>query len=475
MSREHQPGVRRRWIAFSARTLAGGAVAVAAVLAVGAGVAAPWPVVEREPLSVSAVPAPEASVTACDGPVLAAGRDVQQAGRITTVADPRAVVGSTSQVPERLQLTTPDVDDSPGAPAYVTQPEGGDAAEVAAAASARLASEDFSGFTVDACRPPLFESWLVGGAATTGWTGLVLIANPGDVTATVDLTVYGADGEGSPPGGSGVAVPPRTQLVIPLAGLALGEESPVVRVTATGAPVRASLQTSLVRTLVPGGIDQETAIAAPAASQVIPGVTVTAPPGADGESDAATIVRVLSPSHDGSAQVAVTAVGGVTPVRLPSTVPLRAGFPAELELGGLAPGAYVVTVTAAAPIVAAVWQATGFGAGSDFAWLTSAPEVSAPTVFAVPSGPAPLLQLANGGDADTTVRLSPLLGGAGERALVVPAHGSAAIGVDPGAVWSLDPGGVAVHAELVFASPTGIGGYAVWPAGVATGAVRVYP
>ncbi|WP_448887346.1 DUF5719 family protein, partial [Enterobacter hormaechei] len=110
--------------------------------------------------------------------------------------------------------------------------------------------------SASACRPPLAESWLVAGASTTGANDLVVLANPGDVAATVQLSVYGANGVSTPPSGAGLVVPARGQRVVPLAGLLLGEASPVVRIVATGAPVQAYLQASLTRTLLPGGSDQ---------------------------------------------------------------------------------------------------------------------------------------------------------------------------------------------------------------------------
>ena len=98
------------------------------------------------------------------------------------------------------------------------------------------------------------ESWIVGGATTTGSADILLIANPGDVPATVELTVFDTDGPGVPPGGE-LVVAPQTQRAVPIAGLALGEASPVIRVSATGAPVTAALQASITRTLLPGGVD----------------------------------------------------------------------------------------------------------------------------------------------------------------------------------------------------------------------------
>ncbi len=151
-----------------------------------------------------------------------------------------------------------------------------------------------------------------------------------------------------PTGGTDLVVAPGAQIVVPLAGLLLGEESPVIRVTATGAPVQAALQTSITRTLVPGGVDQVGAIAIAEASQVIPGVVVTQNPGADGASDAATKVRILSPNADTTATITAVPIGASQQAPAPTTVPLTAGLPTEVELGGLAVGQYTIEVSAEA-------------------------------------------------------------------------------------------------------------------------------
>lgn len=465
-----------RWALSGARTAVGVAVAAASVVGVVAAVAAPWPVVEREPVGIVVAPAAADSLAVCDGALLAAGRTSDEAGRISAAAATQPVAAAQDTAVDDIVLRSPDVEGSDGSPAFSAPPLDDVATPIAAAASVSIVSDDVSGFAADACRPPLFESWLVGGSTTTGSSALVLISNPGDVASTVDVTVFGATGAAVPPGGSGLSIAPRTQRVIPLAGLALGEESPVLRVSATGAPVRASLQSTLVRTLVPGGVDQQSAVAVPTQTQIIPGVVVTAPPGEAGASDDATVLRLLAPNAAAEATVTVTPTGSSTPALAPSTVPLEAGVPTELGLGGLAVGSYVVTVTAPAAVLAAAWQATGFGAGSDFAWFTSAPALDGATLTAVPAGPAPTLRLANAGDADATVSLRAVRGSGADRSIVVPAGGSAAIALTTASVWAVDPGASdGVHALVAFSAPNAIAGFAVWPPDTAAGAVRVYP
>ncbi|MEV9285912.1 hypothetical protein AB0148_26890, partial [Klebsiella pneumoniae] len=93
-----------------------------------------------------------------------------------------------------------------------------------------------------------------------------------------------------------------------------------------------------------------------------PGVTVTL--AADGISDPATILRLLSPSGDAEANVRVLDASGA-PVGAPVSVPLTAGVPSAVEFRDLVPGRYSFVVDAAAPVLAGVWGTTGFGAGAD--------------------------------------------------------------------------------------------------------------
>src|SRR5690606_38362759 len=89
------------------------------------------------------------------------------------------------------------------------------------------------------------------------------------------------------------------------------------------------------------------------------------------------------------------------------SVPLEAAIPAEVNLDGLAAGVYSVSVEADSSLVGAVWQSTGVTPGSDFAWMTQAPEITGEVFVSVPAGPAPRLHLVNRGDEDVTATLAP--------------------------------------------------------------------
>jgi hypothetical protein len=302
----------------------------------------------------------------------------------------------------------------------------------------------------------------------------VLLSNPGVVPATVQLTVFGAAGAQTPPGGTDVVIAPGQQRVIPLAGLVLGEASPVVRVSAAGAPVHASLQTSITRTLTPGGVDQVGAIREPLPIQTITGIAVTRSPGAEGASDVATVLRVLAPSADTAATITVTPVGRDEPALDPEEVPLVAGQPVEVDLRGLPVGSYTARVEAEDPVVAAVWQATGFEAGDDYAWYTPSPLVSVPSLFAAPSGPPPALTLVNPDDEPVDVTVSSV-DGAYRLEVSVPANGSMTARLSPRTVYVLDPGEGEILAGLSLTGDGALAAMPVWPADAAAPEIMVYP
>lgn len=463
-----------RWATTGARLIGGTLAAAGFVVLVVTAVAAPWPSTAREPVAVQAAPAPADTVVSCTGGLLALGRDALDPARLT-VAAPQSVtvgVGGGGASPSESVLAGAGALDA-GGTAYVAAPQGGTRVDVAAAGSAVAGDDDLRGFAASACRQPLMESWLVGGSTSTGSADVVLLSNPGAVPASVVLTVYGQTGPTVPPGGADVVVPAATQIAVPLAGLALGETSPVIRVTATGAPVQAAVQSSLTRTLVPVGADQVGAVASESTRVVIAGVDVTEPP-ATGAGEPTTLLRVLSADADTTATVTVTRVGGGEPAVEPASVPLAAGVPTEVDLTGLDVGRYVVQVTAESSLVAAVWQSTGTGEGADYAWYASAPDVAAQSLFATVAGPAPVLTLVNTGDADATVQVSAPDGSAAQT-VVVPAGSSATATLAARTVYAIDPQGGTVGAAVSMAGDGALAGFPVWPSDAAVNTITIYP
>lgn len=457
----------------SAGLVAGVVIAGLFAAGIALAVAAPWPTATRDPLSVTAVPAPEESVLVCPGPVLALGRDAGDAAGLTDAAGLRVTATAAGDAEFAVdRLGARDVIDGEGPTVLRAAPDGRTRTDLAAAGSAQLGDDDLSGFAASACTAPRMESWLVGGSGLTGASDLVVLANPGDVAARVELTVYGALGASTPAAARDILVPPGVQRVIPLASIALGEGSPVVRVTASEAPVAASLQTSITRTLLPTGLDQVGPAATPAERQTIPGFTVVTEPGDAGASNTTTLLRLLAPGADTEATVEISRTGGgVVDER---TVPLAAAVPLELDLDGLEPGSYTVRVVADAPVTTALWEATGYAEGDDFAWLPAADPLSVPSLFAVARGPSPALMLSNDADEDVVVQVVSDAGDGDADEVAVPAGGSVRHAVRSGAVYQLVPAGDALRASVVYSADDRLAGHTVMPADAAAAAVRVF-
>jgi hypothetical protein len=342
---------------------------------------------------------------------------------------------------------------------------------ISGAGSATVQSDDLTGFAASSCQEPRLESWLVGGATTTGASDLVRLANPGTVPATVQLTVYGATGRQVPPGGT-LVVPPGTERVVPLAGLILDEQAPVVHVSASGAPVRAALQASITRTLVAGGVDQVSAVPTAERTQIIPGVTVAATPAQASNESPTAVLRLLSATSTTTATVTVLTTSGAPESH--QSVPLKAGVPAEVALSDLAPGRHTVRIDSDGRIVAAVWSTTGFAAGSDFAWYPAAPEVSASTLVTVPEGPSTVLSIVNPGTKPAVVTLTPVDGSAA-RSLTIPAGQTLDVSVPNRLSFTLDPkDGAHVRAALTLTGSGALADIPVWPGAAAAASIDVY-
>jgi hypothetical protein len=190
---------------------------------------------------------------------------------------------------------------------------------------------------------------------------------------------------------------------------------------------------------------------------------------------------MLSPTADTSATITVTAVG-TAQVPSSTTVPLAAGIPTEVELAGLPAGSYTVEVAAEAPVISAVWQATGGGEAADFAWYTAAPEVAVPSLFATPAGPAPVLTLVNTGDQPVTVALTPISvggdvtgGDTTARELTLDAGSSTTVPLAARAVYSLDTAGAGIRAGISISGDGALAAFPVWPSDAAAQTISVYP
>lgn len=447
-------------VATGARLLTGVVIAVGAVVGVVAAVALPWPGIESEAAQVAVTPTAGDTTLVCTGDFRAVGRNALDAAQQMSAGTPDLTVDGNGPR-EDSRLAVPELADAEGPQRFVGSAEQGGAALVAAAESFEVQEDDLSGLAASACREARTESWLVGGTVETGSNDLVILSNPGDVTATATLTVFGLEQTSST-----TLVPAGTQISVPLSSIAAGTQDPVVRVTAEGAPVRAQLQSSLIRTLDPSGIDLQDTAGAPSPQLAFAGVQVIA----TSQDTALTVLRMMATGDATEAHVTVRS-GGVEVAEF--TAPLESETPTQISLDGLDPGVYTVDVHADAPLVAAIRQTTRTGAGSDFAWMTPSPGIRGEVLAAVPEGPDPRLHLVNQGTTDAAVTLATASGGDAEQ-IVVPAGGDIVIDVTADAVYSLRAEET-VHAAIILTATDAIAGWPLWPGAAAQQPIIVYP
>jgi len=453
-----------RVAATSARVITGVAVIAACVVGVATAIHAPWPIVAHDPAQVEVTPVPGDSVLVCNGDLRALGRDASAPLDMLSAAPTSLTSGGTAGRPSSETLEVPDLPDA-GGPQVLTGPvDGRSAPLIAGAESVTIAADDLAGYAALPCGVPRLESWLVGGSIDTGTEDIITLTNATEVPSTVTLAVYGAARSTRT-----VIVPPRSQTALPLTSFATGNDLPVVKVSAVGAPVRAALQSSLVRVLDPAGIDLQDSVAGPQQRLVFTGVQAFPANGDDAEM---AVLRVLAPGVDARVQVKVQAEGATVPVD-EFTVPVEADLPAQVSLSGLEPGRYTVEVESDVPLLAGVRQQDGFGLDSDFAWVTPEPEIDAEVVFAVPSGPDARLQVSNTSDRDATVTLEPVDGGQAQE-VVIPAGETGGIAVEGRTTYRMRTT-APVHAAVTLTAP---GALAVLPVQASSGGekpITVYP
>ncbi|TBN55981.1 hypothetical protein EYE40_00410 [Glaciihabitans arcticus] len=469
-------------------------LAVAAVAILGATFIS-LPGIQSTAPSVDVIPVPTAQLRVCAGGVLRLGDESgQDATNATAIGRPVVEFRSTGDVDtaDLAQSDSPE-SSSRAAPTVLSAAPGEadpNAAVLLAGSQSQLVnSGDFVGFATAECTGAATDSWLVGGSAEVGRTTLITLANPTEVVSEVTLEIFGADGAIAAPGASGIVVQPQSQRVLSLASFAPGLASPVIHVTATGGAVVANLQQSVVRGLTTGGVDIVGATAAPAKSQVIPGLTVLGSEdlesslAQDGNEDLATSLRVYVPGDDA---IDEGSVGATVNIVSSDGVGTGASFTADVEIGrvtevpveGLLDGTYTVTVSSSVPIVAGLRASTVapaqglLPATSDFAWLGATTRLGGDTLLTVADGPQPVLHLSNPGASTITVDVAELDGTS--STVTVSARSSATTPVNPGSAYRLS-GFSALYAAVSFAAPGQLGGYGVQPPALSSSAVTIFP
>lgn len=296
------------------------------------------------------------------------------------------------------------------------------------------------------CQAPTPESWLVGGVTSVGREALLILANPSDTDATVDLQLYGASGLIDGAGLNGISVSANRTVVLPLAGFAPDQTSLTVHVVSRGAAVASWIQERSVRGTVSAGADYVPPAVEAATSLVIPGLLKRGTDDATaliaGNPDYADLtpsVQVFVPGSQ-AATVTVQVIG--SSAKATGTVlqqQIQGGTTASLDITGLKDGDYSVFVISDQPVQAAVKLSRtkkGSSPVTDFAWLPAVTSVTGPVVITAPNSGVTKVSIANGSLQNATVTLKNLTDGSSQTAKV--SHlGSTVLSVPAGGVLRL--------------------------------------
>ena len=456
-------------LVVGARTTSGliGVAAAAAVVIA----AATLPMPSWSTTAPSMVVTPEAASTrlVCTGAPLRLADDTgADASTASAIATPTTVVAGDGPVAvEPVAQSNAGTGGTDDAPIVLTiDPGAGGTLRLAAGAqSALVGGGAIEGLATETCAAPSGRQWLVGGATTVGRTSLLSVVNPTNVPAVIDLAILTEDGPVTAPGMAAIDVPAGAQRVIPLAGFVLEAESIAVRITSTGGNIVASLQSSVIRTLEPGGVDLAMPAGEPSATIRIPGVVVADGPAlaalvnrGTGFEDAITAVRIVAPGEeDATAQILVVPSGmtadeamaeaqdaevveggeGAASAEVDLTVAaprlievdVPAGRVLDVPVPNMGTGTFSIVVTSLEPLLAAARITAVSPAGTDFAWLTPAGALGPESVVAIPDADGAGIAITNPLDQDVEVVLEV---DGDETVVDVPAATGTVVPVEPG-------------------------------------------
>jgi len=155
------------------------------------------------------------------------------------------------------------------------------------------------GLASTACAPAASEFWFVGGGAIAGRQTRIVLVNPDQTAAIVDVIIRGPEGVIEAPAGRGLVVKGEDRLVVRLDVLAPGVTATAVQVIARAGRVGASVDDEQRSGLANVGTDWVPQAAPPATRVYVPGIingdgarvlSVAAP----GEDDAIVRVRIIT-------------------------------------------------------------------------------------------------------------------------------------------------------------------------------------
>ena len=248
------------------------------------------------------------------------------------------------------------------------------------------------------CLAPATSHWFSGLGATDADRTDLILSNPDDAQAQVDLRFYGRSGRFAVPGSPGVLIRGHESRTVSLSSLVEAEGALSVAVQASQGRVTAVAKRSQTNQLKAAGVDWQIPSASPSTVVVIPGV----PEGAGG--------RQLVVTNPGAirASVAVQVLGfqgAYEPSGAESLdVPPESTATVNLEKG-LAGQAASIKLTSDMAVTGAVNSTSGRGAGTDLAIQSAVVPLIRTGVSAIATSNIAVSELivSNSGDGDAQI------------------------------------------------------------------------
>jgi hypothetical protein len=326
-----------------------------------------------------------------------------------------------------------------GVPVTVKAPGGDDAPAVAAVADGGFAP----GFTVQqttvvtdpqgrglsglTCGPSATGFWFAGASTATGRSDYVILTNPEDQPAVVDLVLYGPSGEVDDGTAGSLTVPAGSSMPVLLSTLT---PSPVpdlvVNVVARTGRVGAALHASDGSK----GSDWIPASATPDGTVVLPGLP--------GDLTSARLVLLAPGDDDADLKVQLSGPNGWFTPAGHETVHVKSGMVNAVDLGAVTRGQAAALRLSptdpkhAAPVVAGLRVSRGKGSATDSAWIAGSAPVGERATAAENRSSGSTLVLTSTGSA-AKVRVTSSAGSAGGTPAVkevqLPAGGTVSMAV----------------------------------------------
>lgn len=261
-----------------------------------------------------------------------------------------------------------------------------------------------AGLKAAPCLAPGTSHWFSGlGASDADRTDLIL-SNPDDAQALVDLRFYGRSGRVTVPGSPGIAIRGHESRTVSLSSLIEAEGALSVAAQASQGRVTAVAKRTQTSQLKRAGVDWQIPSASPSTMVVIPGIP---------EDDGGRQLAVTNPSHT-RASVAVQVLGFQGPYEPKGAasldVPPESTATVDLQ-AGLAGEAGSVKLTSNAPVTGSVISTSRRGgAGTDLAVQSAAVPLIGTGVSALATSNIAdsVLVVSNTGDGDAQITFDVL-------------------------------------------------------------------